>query len=102
MSADRSGNRSIRNVFIPSCGALAHLKGYGWIKVCKTVGTNGGVGHWAAGRLEMTLDNVRSMPWTPGKWRAILAARSRSRASSERNFAPPWPNATLSVWSSVR
>lgn len=56
VSTDRSGNRPISDVFIPSSGAIVHLKGYGWIKVFKTVGTNGDVEYWATSRLEMTLE----------------------------------------------
>lgn len=56
VSTDRSGNRPISDVFIPSSGAIVYLKGYGWIKVFKTVGTNGDVEYWAPSRLEMTLE----------------------------------------------
>lgn len=56
VSTDRSGNRPISEVFIPSGGTIVHLKGYGWIKVFKTVGTNGDVEYWATSRLEMTLE----------------------------------------------
>lgn len=56
VSTDRSGNRPICEVFIPSHGAIVHLKGYGWIKVFKMVGTNGDVEYWATSRLEMTLE----------------------------------------------
>jgi hypothetical protein len=41
VSIDRSRNRAIREILIPSQGRLVHLKGYGWIKVFRTVGTNG-------------------------------------------------------------
>lgn len=56
VSTDRSGNRPLREVFIPSHGAIVHLKGYGWIKVFQMVGTNGDVEYWATSRLEMTLE----------------------------------------------
>jgi hypothetical protein len=32
-----------------------HLKGYGWIKVFRTVGTNGDAEYWATSRLEMSI-----------------------------------------------
>lgn len=57
VSTDRSGNRPISEIVIPSSGAIVHLKGYGWIKVFKTVGTNGDVEYWATSRLEMTLEH---------------------------------------------
>lgn len=56
VSVDRSGNRPISEVFIPSNGAIVHLKGYGWIKVFKTVGTDGDVEYWATSCLEMSLE----------------------------------------------
>ena len=56
VSLDRSGNRPVRDIFIPAHGALVHLKGYGWIKVFKTVGMNGDVEYWATSQLRMTLE----------------------------------------------
>lgn len=56
VSLDRSGNRPIRDIFIPSSGAIVHLKGYGWIKVFRTVGINGDVEYWATSNLNMTLE----------------------------------------------
>ena len=56
VSVDRSGNRPLSEVFIPSNGGIVHLKGYGWIKVFKTVGTDGDVEYWATSRLEMSLE----------------------------------------------
>src|SRR4030065_2988479 len=47
VSTDRSGNRAISKIFIPSQGCLVHLKGYGWVKVFRTVGTNGDAEHRA-------------------------------------------------------
>jgi hypothetical protein len=52
VSLDRTGNRAIREIFIPSQGRLVHLKGYGWIKVFRTVGTNGDAEYWATSNLE--------------------------------------------------
>jgi len=54
VSVDRTGNRPISAVFIPSHGTQVHLKGYGWIKVFKTVGTNGDAEYWATSKLDMT------------------------------------------------
>lgn len=58
VSLDRSGNRAIREILIPPQGRLVHLKGYGWIKVFRTVGTNGDAEYWATSRLEMTIEEA--------------------------------------------
>lgn len=58
VSLDRSGNRTIREILIPPQGCLVHLKGYGWIKVFRTVGTNGDAEYWATSRLEMTIEEA--------------------------------------------
>jgi hypothetical protein len=55
VSMDRSDNRAIREIFIPAQGRLVHLKGYGWVKVFRTVGTNGDAEYWATSRLDMTI-----------------------------------------------
>jgi hypothetical protein len=56
VSIDRSGNRPIRDIFLPPTGTVVHLKGYGWVKVFKTVGINGDVEYWATSNLNMTLE----------------------------------------------
>lgn len=56
VSIDRTGNRPIRDILIPATGCVVHLKGYGWVKVFKTVGTNGDVEYWATNKLDMTLE----------------------------------------------
>lgn len=58
VSIDRSGNRPISDIFIPRHGSLVHLKGYGWIKVFRTVGINGDVEYWATSRLDMTIEQA--------------------------------------------
>jgi putative transposase len=58
VSLDRSGNRAIREVFIPIQGCLVHLKGYGWIKVFRTVGTNGNAEYWATSKLDMSIEQA--------------------------------------------
>ena len=35
-----------------------HLKGYGWIKVFRTVGTNGDAEYWATSKLMMTIEEA--------------------------------------------
>lgn len=58
VSIDRSGNRAISEILIPVQGRLVHLKGYGWIKVFRTVGTNGDAEYWATSRLDMTIEEA--------------------------------------------
>jgi len=58
VSIDRTGNRAIREILIPVQGRLVHLKGYGWIKVFRTVGTNGDAEYWATSKLEMTIEEA--------------------------------------------
>ena len=58
VSLDRSGNRAIREIFIPIQGCLVHLKGYGWIKVFRTVGTNGDAEYWATSKLDMSIEQA--------------------------------------------
>jgi len=55
VSIDHTGNRPIRNILIPASGCTVHLRGYGWVRVFKTVGTNGDVEYWATSQLDMTL-----------------------------------------------
>jgi hypothetical protein len=57
VSVDRTGNRPIRAILIPPHGRVVHLKGYGWIKVFKIVGTNGDFEYWATSDLDMTLED---------------------------------------------
>jgi putative transposase len=56
LSIDRSGNRPISEWLIPSQGQKMHLKGYGWVKVFKTVATDGTFEYWATSKLDMTLE----------------------------------------------
>jgi putative transposase len=58
VSIDRTGNRPISKILIPVQGRLVHLKGYGWIKVFRTVGTNGDAEYWATSKLEMTIEEA--------------------------------------------
>lgn len=53
---DGEGNRHIREIEIPEQGRRVHLKGYGWVKVFRTVGRDGDDEYWATSYLEMTVD----------------------------------------------
>jgi hypothetical protein len=55
VDVERSGNRPIRDVFIPHSGAIVHLKGYGLVKVFKTADRHGGVEFWATSDVTMSL-----------------------------------------------
>ncbi|MEQ8671752.1 MAG: transposase [Aggregatilineales bacterium] len=58
VSVDRSGNRAISGLIIPVNGLIVHLKGYAWIKVFRTVGTNGNPEYWATNQLDMTIQQA--------------------------------------------
>ncbi len=58
VSIDRSGNRAISDIFIPMHGCLVHLKGYGWVKVFRTVDKNGDAEYWATSRLDLTIEQA--------------------------------------------
>jgi len=51
-----TGNRPIREVWIPSHGLIVHLKGYGLIKVFKVAAPDGSIEYWATNDLTMTLE----------------------------------------------
>jgi hypothetical protein len=53
---DGAGNRPVSEIQIPLHGRRVHLKGYGWIKVLKTVGIDSDVEYWAISCLDMTLE----------------------------------------------
>ena len=56
VNADGSGNRPISSWLFPPHGLKTHLKGYGWVKVFKTVAKNGDFEYWATSNLEMTIE----------------------------------------------
>ena len=58
VSFDQTGNRAILEILIPMHGRNVHLKGYGWVKVFRTVGTNGDAEYWATSELNMTLEQA--------------------------------------------
>lgn len=58
VNPDGQGNRQVREIHIPRSGRRVHLKGYGWVKVFKTVARNGDDEYWATNDLEMPLAQV--------------------------------------------
>ena len=53
VNPDNLGNLPISAVEIGPQGQVVHLKGYGFIKVFRTVSTNGDVEHWATSHVKM-------------------------------------------------
>lgn len=45
---------AVSDLDIPSAGLQVHLRGYGWIKVFRTVDPHGNAEYWATNRLEIT------------------------------------------------
>ena len=54
VNPDGQGNVPLRTLDIPPEGRLVHLKGYGFIKVFRTVSRDGDVKHWATSDRQMT------------------------------------------------
>lgn len=50
---DRSGNRPVSSITIPSEGRVVHLKGYGFVRVFRTLSRDGEAEHWATDDVEM-------------------------------------------------
>ncbi len=48
----------IDSLNIPYQGLRIHLKGYGWVKVFRTVAKNGDAEYWATSELEMTIEEA--------------------------------------------
>lgn len=55
VNPDGAGNVRVDGVEIGPAGREVHLRGYGFIKVFRTVSPNGDVEHWATNDLAMTL-----------------------------------------------
>ena len=53
---DNTGNRAVTELDIPEVGLQVHLKGYGFIKVFRTVTPHGDAQHWATSKLELTFE----------------------------------------------
>ena len=51
-------NRPVSEWDIPRHGRVMHLKGYGWVKVFKTVTPDGREEYWATRRLDMTIEEA--------------------------------------------
>jgi putative transposase len=54
VNPDDTGNVPVETLSIPAAGLVVHLKGYGFIRVFRTVADHGGAEHWATSQLGMT------------------------------------------------
>jgi putative transposase len=54
VNPDRGGNVALSTLEIPAGGRVVHLRGYGMVRVFRTVSKDGDAEHWATSRLEMT------------------------------------------------
>lgn len=57
---DDTGNRAIADLDIPDAGLQVHLKGYGFIKVFRTVTPHGDAQHWATSQLDMSFEQCET------------------------------------------
>ena len=56
VNPDDTGNVPLESLGIPAAGLVVHLKGYGFIRVFRTVARDGDAEHWATSDREMTED----------------------------------------------
>ena len=54
VNPDDSGNVAIRHLAIPPQGQQVHLRGYGFVRVFRTVADNGRAAYWASSDLDLT------------------------------------------------
>ena len=54
VNPDDSGNVAIRDLAIPPQGQQVHLRGYGFVRVFRTVADNGRAAYWASSDLDLT------------------------------------------------
>ena len=54
VNPDRSGNVALRDLAIPSQGRQVHLRGYGFVRVFRTVADHGRAAYWASSDLNLT------------------------------------------------
>jgi hypothetical protein len=93
VSVQAGQQQAVSELDIPASGLTVHLRGYGFVKVFRTVDTNGNAEHWATSRL----DGHERRP-APGAGRSGVAGggvsplhqavhRHRARPVSARAFA---------------
>jgi putative transposase len=91
VNPDRGGNVAIREIEIPTEGRIVHLKGYGVVKVFRTVARDGGDEHyWATDDLEMSeqgREELEQSGWSIETYHRALkqcCGVERSQARGER------------------
>jgi hypothetical protein len=78
-----------------------HLRGYGFIKVFRTVDPRGNADYWATHRLQMTVLTVKFMLTALGSLRTIIAPSSSLRAFKQVNSVWKFLNIITSGWLSA-
>jgi hypothetical protein len=61
VNPDDTGNVPISTLEIPPEGRIVHLKGYGFIRVFRTVAPNGDAEYWATDHQEMTTEERETL-----------------------------------------
>lgn len=61
VNPDGKGNVNISALEIPPQGRVAHLKGYGFVKVFRTVSRKGGAEYWATSDLDLAEDQREAL-----------------------------------------
>ena len=100
VNPEGAGNLPLATVAIPQEGRRVHLRGYGFIRVFRTVSKDGDVEHWATNDLEMTeqqRENLARQAWgigTIGASNNVVAfAYGRGTAESHPPVPPSLPAA---------
>ena len=84
VNPEGAGNLPLATVAIPQEGRQVHLRGYGFIRVFRTVSKDGDVEHWATNDLKMMEQQRKA-------WRAKLGESKRTTGASNNVVA--WRNA---------
>ena len=101
VSLSAGQQQAVSALDIPSSGLTVHLRGYGLVKVFRTVDPHGNAEHWATSRLDMT-DAQRQLLADRAWLVEVYAPSSSSPALSAGSFASSVRSATTSVWRCVR
>lgn len=90
VNPDKEGNIAIEEAEIPAEGRRVHLKGYGMVRVFRTVARDGGAEHWATDELKMSEADRKELEgagWGIESYHRALkqcCGVERSRARAER------------------
>jgi DDE superfamily endonuclease len=78
VNPDDTENVPVSGIAIPRRGRVVHLKAYGFVKVFKTVSSNGDVDYWATDDLEMKEKARKGGPAGPGMGHRGLPQRDQA------------------------